>query len=97
MRKRYVYIAGEAHEVSEDYQSEPRQSGPIVMGDIQPYKSVVTGEVVGGRRQHREHLRAHNLVEIGNEKVKPKPMPDVPGRREALIETCKRLGVRGFR
>lgn len=97
MRRRYVYIAGVAHEVSEDYQTEPRASGPIVMADIQPYKSVVTGEVVGGRRQHREHLRAHGLLEVGNEYVKPKAMPDVPGRREAIIETCKRLGVRGFR
>lgn len=56
----------------------PRQSkaGFFVMGDIQPYKSMITGEIIHGRRQHREHLRQHGCVEVGNERIKPKtPTP----------------------
>ena len=49
-----------------DYQSQPR-AGFSVLGDIQPYQSQITGEIIEGRRQHREHLRAHNCVEVGND------------------------------
>jgi hypothetical protein len=42
-------------------------NGPIIMGDLQPYKSMVTGEMVMGRAQHREHLKKHNVIEVGNE------------------------------
>lgn len=56
-----------------------------VIGDIQPYRSMVTGEEIGGRRQHREHLRQHNLIEIGNERIEPKPIPRVPGLKEDIL------------
>lgn len=48
---------------------------PYVMGDIQPYRSMVDGSVIGGRRQHRDHLRAHGCEEVGNEKL---PAPSAP-------------------
>jgi hypothetical protein len=61
-----------------------------VIGDIQPYLSMQTGEVIGGRRQHREHLKQHGLIEVGNERLptrKPEPMPDlVPDLRAAIRE-----------
>ena len=79
-RKSYVSVNGEWVEKDKVV----REFGMLIVPDIQPYKSVVTGEVIGGRRQHREHLKAHDLVEVGNEKVKPKKIPDVPGRREAI-------------
>lgn len=44
-------------------------SGPFVLGDINPYQSMITGEMITGRRQHREHLKQHNCIEVGNEKV----------------------------
>ena len=42
-------------------------NAPMVMSDIQGYKSQVTGEWIGSRSQHREHLRQHKLLEVGNE------------------------------
>jgi hypothetical protein len=56
-----------------------RSPAPMVMGDIEPYRSVVTGEQIGGRAQHRAHLKAHDLVEMGNETPRgnvPTPLPD---------------------
>ena len=50
---------------------------PYVVADIQPYRSVVTGEMIGSRSQHREHLKTHRLVEIGNEKQPEFRAPDV--------------------
>lgn len=45
---------------------------PMVIRDIEPYQSMVDGSVIGGRKQHRDHLRAHGMVELGNEKPKPR-------------------------
>ena len=47
----------------------------MVMGDIKPYKSMVTGEIIEGRKQHREHLKTHNVVEVGDAFDKPTPKP----------------------
>jgi len=58
-----------------------------VMADIQPYKSMATGEIIQGRRQHREHLKNHGLVEIGNETKyisKRKTLESPPGLRETI-------------
>jgi hypothetical protein len=44
-----------------------RRSGYIIK-DIEPYKNVaIDGKVIGGRRQHRDMLRAHGCVEVGND------------------------------
>jgi hypothetical protein len=50
-------------------------SGPMIIKDIEPYRSPVDRSVIGSRTQHRDHLKRHRLVELGNEKVKPRPRP----------------------
>lgn len=68
----------------------PRQSaGFFVMGDIDPYQSMITGEIIQGRRQHREHLRQHGCIEVGNEKLTPKA-PAQP-RREEIRRDLSRI------
>ena len=67
MRHRWVYINGEAIKVTEDYKPEPRKTDWRVMPDIQPYKSMIDGREITSRSRHREHLRAHGCIEIGNE------------------------------
>lgn len=64
---------------------------PQITTDIQPYQSMVTGERIAGRRQHRDHLRAHGCIEVGNEvpKARTKVALSKTGRREAL---SKQLG-----
>ena len=61
-------------------------TAPTVLADIQPYRSMITGEMITSRSEHRAHLKAHNMVEVGNEKM-PEPkrdIPDVEGLREEL-------------
>ena len=67
MRKRYVYRDGEMVEVGADYQPELRQSSWQVMPDIKPYQSMIDGREITSRSRHREHLKAHGCVEVGNE------------------------------
>lgn len=71
----------------EEYESPP-EAGFFVMGDINPYKSMVTGEMIQGRAQHREHLRRHDVVEVGNDFDKrPQKRPEPPkGLKETLIQ-----------
>lgn len=58
---------------------------PQITTDIQPYRSMITGERIAGRSQHRDHLRRHGCVEVGNEMPKArKPTTSKTSRRETL-------------
>jgi hypothetical protein len=39
------------------------------MGDIDPYKAIGPeyGKMITSRSKHREYLKKHNLIEVGNE------------------------------
>ena len=53
--------------------------GQFIISDeknYKPYKSMVTGEMIEGKKNHREHLKRHNKIEIGNEKINAKPYTD---------------------
>lgn len=63
---------------------------PQIIKDIEPYRSVITREVIGGRRQHRDHLKAHGCVEIGNEKLTPKPVYEPHGVRQDLMRAMEK-------
>jgi hypothetical protein len=58
---------------------------PLVHDDIQPYISQIDGRVINSRSVHRDHLKAHGCIEVGNEKVTPKPLAPAPGLKQTLI------------
>jgi len=80
-RRSYVQLPDGSLVPKEDYSPTPRVH---VMGDIDPYKSMATGEMIQGRRQHREHLRQHQLIELGNEPIRKQPPRQVGGIKEDL-------------
>ena len=80
MRKRWIYIDGEAIEVSEHQPIAVHH----VMPDIQPYQSMIDGSMITSRSRHREHLRAHGCIEVGNEKMETKIAPPKDNRKEVL-------------
>lgn len=92
MRKTYVYandpITGEL--TSYEKGEEPKKCcAPMVIGDISGYTSMKTGEWIGGKAQHREHLIRHNLIEVGNElkahaQLGQNKSRDTERRREAI-------------
>jgi hypothetical protein len=89
MRRRFVQRNGELVEYGNHI---PERVSADVMPDIDPYQSMVTGEMITSRSQHREHLRQHGLKEIGND-IKPllthyDNLPDVaPQQRHELIRS----------
>lgn len=73
----------------EYYANHEKVEAHMIMPDIQPYKSMVTGEEISSRSKHRQHLSRHGLIEVGNEtkylKNQPKKMDD-----KKLRETLRR-------
>jgi hypothetical protein len=74
--------------VREELDKHTKQ-GHQIMLDIQPYKSMVDGSMITSRSKHREHLRQHNCIEVGNETMQNTPPPVQTNRREMLH---RRLG-----
>ena len=58
---------------------------PQIMRDIEPYKSMITGEMITSRSVHRTHLRDHRCIEIGNEKQVSKPIIPKNDNRKRLL------------
>lgn len=58
-----------------------------IIKDIDPYLAV-TGEYIGGRKQHRDYLRARGLIEVGNE-VLPDKQIEAP-KTEEVVKDIKR-------
>lgn len=77
---------GSLVEVGLDYVRDPR-ADHHVMGDIQPYKSMVDGSLITSRSHHREHLRQHGCVEVGNDSSlnKPRQAPQPPAKLKEQI------------
>lgn len=75
------------------YRPQDSANAPMVMADISPYQSQVDGSMIQGRRQHREHLRQHNLIEVGNETkhLKPYGTYKPSGVKEDLIRAVHQV------
>lgn len=93
-RGRWRCIDGQLVKVSGD--EAPRKGrGLQIIKDIEPYKNVgVDNGVISSRRQHREMLKRHDLVEVGNEKPRPHPR-DVAAKRferpmREIVESLKK-------
>ena len=87
VRRTWVYIDGVAYEKGVDMIPDRVQ----IMPEIEPYRSMVTGEIITSRAKHREHLKRHGMVEVGNDSSLTKPykgMPDTaPQQRKESLRT----------
>jgi hypothetical protein len=62
-KKTFVYRNGELIEKTE----ASRNAGLNIMRDIEPYQNMKDRGWITSRSQHREFLKKHNFVEVGNE------------------------------
>lgn len=72
MRYRQAPDTGKLLPIDEWYEKygEVRMGeAPMVIGPMEPYRSPVDGTMITDRKYHREHIRKHKLIEIGNEKL----------------------------
>lgn len=64
-----------------------------IIPDIQPYKSQIDGSMIDSRTKHRNHLKQHGCIEVGNEKQQPKKREEPKGLRDAIGKAVyQRLG-----
>jgi len=63
-----------------------RANNHNIIPDIEPYRSQIDGSVITSRTKHRNHLKDHGCIEVGNEKqtnkvpVQPKGLRDEIGK-----------------
>ncbi len=70
-------------------------TSPMIMRDIQPYKSMIDGSTIQSRSRHRDHLRAHGCIEVGNEKMETKlAAPSSEQRRQVLRQQVANMSDR---
>jgi len=75
----YTLETPEAEQAWKEKQEMTRKEAPMVMSDIDGYVSQVDGSWIKSRSHHRNHLKEHRMIELGN---------DVPmQRKEATIST----------
>ena len=60
-------------------------TAPMIMTDIQPYKSMIDGSMITSRSHHRNHLKDHNCIEVGNEKMDSKPPAPVKSKTREIL------------
>jgi hypothetical protein len=60
-----------------------KSRGLQIIKDCEPFLNVaIDNGYIGGRKQRRDMMRAHGLVEIGNEKPQPSPREIANERRK---------------
>lgn len=52
-----------------------------VIQDIEPYRSPIDRSVISSRSSHRDHMREHGVVEMGNEYPKAREVDRAPTER----------------
>lgn len=61
---------------------------PYFIKDIGEYRSPIDGSVITTRSAHRDHMRAHDVYELGNDRTLAAPAP--PSADRELGELIKR-------
>jgi hypothetical protein len=87
---RYCKKTKQIYEVGEGRASEAQ--GPYVIQDtMDAVAHPCTGELMDSKSEFRKVTRAHDCVEVGNEKMRmtPKPAEAVGGFAEDFIKTAK--------
>lgn len=67
-----------------EYQAPKRSEtvqAPYFMKDIGEYRSPIDNQMITTRSAHREHMKMHDVIEVGNERMRTPPSaPPSPDR-----------------
>lgn len=103
-RSRFCRVCRDFHDVDEPWPEAcyghfgiQADESIQVVRDMEPYRSMIDGSVIDGRKRHRDHLKAHGCIEVGNDTshIKRKPeAPISPSRKESLHRMLADVGDR---
>lgn len=63
----YKLGTSEAEEAWKQKEEMTRREAPMVISDIEGYISQVDGTWIKSRSHHRNHLKEHRMIELGND------------------------------
>ncbi len=101
MTQKYVAV-GNKWVPANEAAVEKECNAPMIQGALKPFISMIDGKEVTSRLAYRAELRAHGLVEVGNEidhLMKPRTLTDVDPqhRRELIKAQINELGYNGLK
>jgi hypothetical protein len=65
-RKSWIQIDGKLIPKEEFTGNNVRSEAPMIQGDIEPFVSPITNEVIRGRGHLRTHMKEHGVTNIGD-------------------------------
>lgn len=86
---KYELGTPEAEEAWKQKQEMTRREAPMISSDIGGYISQIDGSWIDSRSKHREHLKRHRMVELGNDPITKHKTIDVQNqeqRKRAIAE-----------
>jgi hypothetical protein len=76
----------EAERSWEAKQTQIRRSAPMVQSDISGYISQIDGSWIDSKSKHRNHLKQHGCIEVGNEKQSNTAPKQDPRLKQTIAE-----------
>ena len=73
----YTLGTPEAEAAWKEKQEMTYREAPMVQSDIQGYVSQIDGSWIDSRSKHRNHLKQHRMIELGNDVPMRQPEPQV--------------------
>lgn len=70
------------------------RTAAFAVPDIGGYKSIIDGRWIGSRTAHREHLKVHGAVEVGNERMPERKPIEPTGVREDIHRAIEEIKSR---
>lgn len=96
----YTYHDGSKNRILPEFGGDPidnKATGHTVhfMNDIGAYTSTVDGSRITTRSEHRDHIRQHDLIEVGNERMPSRPQENTSSIGRDIQRTMHQLRERG--
>lgn len=63
----YTLGTPEAEEAWKEKQAMTNRQAPMIQSDIEGYISQVDGSWIDSKSKHRDHLKRHRMIEVGND------------------------------
>jgi hypothetical protein len=87
----YELGSPEAEQAWKEKEAMTYREAPMVMSDIDGYVSQVDGTWIQSRSHHRNHLKQHKMIELGNDVPKQHKQADLStkskqARKQAIAE-----------
>jgi hypothetical protein len=84
----YTLDTPEAEEAWKQKQSMTKRTAPMIQSDIQGYISQIDGSWIDSKSKHRNHLKQHGCIEIGNEKQSNATPKQDPRLKQTIAEVA---------